>query len=163
MKKLILMLLILVFILPAAGKDKCNIFASLLGGYTLPWSDGNGDYIVMGIIAAAVAFCLVKYTTITAMALAALLLATSYVGYRKKWEYYYAFLIAACALILAAGILTNSPIIMKVLFAGTMVVILVLSLIMDRKHKKIKILLWPENYNDALYKATERSRYGKRI
>jgi hypothetical protein len=48
MKKILLILFVMIFILPpqAYGKDKCLIFFSPLGGYSLPWADENGEYIV---------------------------------------------------------------------------------------------------------------------
>jgi hypothetical protein len=45
MKKIILILLIFLFSLPVVGKDKCLIFSSPLGGYTLPWAEKGREYI----------------------------------------------------------------------------------------------------------------------
>jgi hypothetical protein len=95
-------------------------------------------YVILAGVAAAAVFLFVKHTTITVLALAVLLLLTSYIGYKKKWKHYYVYLIVSYCLFLAAGILTNNQIIMKALFCGSMLVILIFSLIVDRQNKKIK-------------------------
>jgi hypothetical protein len=104
-------------------------------------SNSNAWYIVLGAaIAAAAVFCFIKFPVITVLVLAVLLLAAAYTGYKKKWKYYYVYLTAAYALILAAGLLTDSPALNKALFGGAMGVIAVLSLIVDNFYKKIKEL-----------------------
>jgi hypothetical protein len=120
---------------PVESKPTIKITSPEMGDTTKPW------YIVLGaaFLAAAV-FCFIKFPVITVLVLAVLLLAAAYIGYKKKCKYYYVFLIAAFALILAAGIFTNSPALTKALFGGAMGAVAALSLIVDNFHKKIKEL-----------------------
>lgn len=97
-------------------------------------------YVVLAVISAAVVFCFLKYTIVTSLVLAVLLFGVTYIGYIKKWKYYYLYLIAAFAIVLATGILTESLALSKVLFGGAMGVVVALSLIVDNFHKKIKEL-----------------------
>jgi len=104
-------------------------------------SNSKAIYIIIAAaIAAAVVFIFIKSPMITALVLAVLLFAAAYIGYKKKWKYYYISLTAAYALILTAGILTGSAALSKALFGVAMGAAAVLSLKLDHFYKKIKKL-----------------------
>lgn len=95
-------------------------------------------YVVLAAVGAVVLFLFIKHTVITALIVAGLLLIISYFGYRKKWKYYYLWLIGAFLVILGVGILANNLLLIKALFGGAMGVIAILALKVDSLHKRIR-------------------------
>ena len=108
-----------------------------------PGKKGNNVWLFIAAIGAAIitaVYFLINHFVITVLVLAVLLFAAAFIGYKKKWKYYYVYLTAAYALVLATGIVTNSPGLNKALFCGAMGAVAVLSLLVDNFYKKIKEL-----------------------
>ena len=108
-----------------------------------PGKKGNNVWLFIAAIGAAIitaVYFLINHFVITVLVLAVLLFAAAFIGYKKKWKYYYVYLTAAYALVLATGIVTNSPALNKALFCGAMGSVAVLSLLADNFYKKIKKL-----------------------
>lgn len=103
-----------------------------------PEKKGSETWWLWAIIIAVAVFLFFKHTVITALIMAGLLLIISYYGYRKKWKYYYAWMIGAFAILLAIGILANNLLLIKALFIGAMGEIAILALKVDSLHKRIR-------------------------